>query len=137
MLSSQFGSEESLPSSQPASEHHSPAEDPSPEDLSERSLLDEVLSQTQTSLRSPQAQENANLAPCLEVARRYPNKPLVLEPIGIELVQAALNNYAQKLNIPSEKWRKMVVTIACTLFEDPVTRERLKEFWNQLSVKAQ
>lgn len=137
MLSSQFGSEKPLPSSQPASEHHSPAPEPSPDDVSERSLLDEVLSQTEASFQSGQPEELSNLAEFFEVARRYPNKPLVLEPIGIELVQAALKNYFQKLNIPSEKRRKMIITIACTLFEDPVTRERLKTFWNQLSVKAQ
>ena len=137
MLSPQFGSEEPLPSSQPASEHHSPASEPSPDDVSERSLLEEVLSQTEVSFQPGLPEELSNLAPFLEVARRYPNKPLVLEPIGIELVQAALKNYFQKLNIPSEKWQKMIITIACTLFEDSVTRERLKTFWNQLSVKAQ
>ena len=136
MLSSQFGSEEPLGSSQPDSEHYRPAPEPSPDVLSERSLLDEVLSQTEASFQSGQPEELSNLAPFLEVARRYPNQPLVLEPIGIELVQAALKNYFQKLNISSEKRRKMVISIACTLFEDPVTRERLKKFWNQLSVKA-
>lgn len=137
MLSSQFGSEEPLPKSQPASDRDIPAPEPSPDDVSERSLLDEVLSQTEVSFQPGQPEEMQNLDPFLEVARRYPDKPLVLEPIGLELVQAALKNHFQKLNIPSEKRREMVITIACTMFGDSVTRERLKKFWNQLSVKAQ
>ncbi|HUT09710.1 MAG TPA: hypothetical protein VMY42_04380 [Thermoguttaceae bacterium] len=59
-------------------------------------------------------------------------KPLTLEPVGVELVEAVLRNHFPTQPHASQLWQAINVRIALTLLEDPVSRERLEALWIRL-----
>lgn len=106
-------------------------------DPADQALLDEVLQRTQAAGDSSASSFAANLGPLLQVALRHRGKSFDLEPVAIDLVQAALEDQFRRLSQPPDCWRRMAERIARTLFEDPVAHDRLERFWNSLSARRQ
>lgn len=100
-----------------------------------RELLDSVLRQTaknQPAEDAGEAASAADLAALQTVAQRHGGKPLLVEPVVIELVQAVLSEQFQPLIASDESWQTMCSGIAQTLYDDPVSRERLDTLWSRL-----
>lgn len=96
------------------------------------SLLEEVLRRTLEAAESLDAFEASDLKPLLEVAERHRGRPLELEPVAVDLVDAALRDYFRQGPGGMDEWRQISRRVAETLFEDPTARERLEAFWNRL-----
>lgn len=103
----------------------------------ERLLLDEVLRQTQAAFDSQETDDLTELSPFLEVARRHPDSELTLEPVLVDLVQAALLEEIGQLPISSEQHESISLRVATALFEDPVCHGRLVAFWSRLLATQQ
>lgn len=99
----------------------------------DRDLLESVLRQTLAdSSDSPTASDLAALG---ELARKHPGR--TLDPaIAAEMVAAVLREPFEALVATAELWRSMVTGIAQTLWEDPVSRDRLQVMWSRLSESA-
>ncbi len=95
--------------------------------------LDSVLERTERLLSGNEPLEVADIEAVRDVARRYPNEPLSLEPIVVELVRAILHVHFRALPSWHSAWHDASRHVAETLFEDPVSRERLAALWGALS----
>jgi len=101
--------------------------------LSEPSLLDQVMNQTNAASHSRNLQDDPEVRPFLEVARIHHAESFVLDPVVVDLVKAALRNLRDRESTSLELWNQMSIQVAKTLFEDPVCHERLEAFWARLS----
>jgi hypothetical protein len=68
----------------------------------------------------------------LPVAHAHAGKPLTLEPVAVELVQAMLKSHFNAKTLPPPTMQSAARTIAATLMEDPGSRERLERLWSKL-----
>ncbi len=95
-------------------------------------LLEQVLSETVLNAPGtgdPMAPEE--MEALYEVARRHPGKPLTLQPVAVELVEALLmRRFPDQAD--REFWKHLANRIATTLMDDPPTQERLAVFWASL-----
>lgn len=98
-----------------------------------RDLLDSVLRQTAQTSASDDAVTADDLAALRQVAVRHRGEPLICQPVVVELVQAVLSEQFRPVVTTAESWQAMCSGIAQTLFEDPVSRERLDSLWARLS----
>jgi len=98
----------------------------------ERLLLDEVLRQTQAAFDSHETDDLSEMGPFLDVARRHAGSELTLEPVLVDLVQAALAETIGQVAIPSDQHDRIPLRVATTLFEDPICHPRLVAFWSRL-----
>ncbi|MDA1017814.1 MAG: hypothetical protein O3A00_25570 [Planctomycetota bacterium] len=95
-------------------------------------LLAEVLRQTEW---NDEADSTANpdiLAALKKVAAAHPGAAFELEPVGTELVAAALDEHFGHLK-SSPTWERMCHRLARSLFEDPTSLQRLQQLWQHLS----
>jgi hypothetical protein len=69
----------------------------------------------------------------LEVARRYPQSQLELDPVVIDLVKAVLGPQFARSVEGLTGGDEMATCIAQTLFADAAARERLNSLWTNLS----
>lgn len=97
-----------------------------------KDLLNSVLRQTAQTGESSDAVTGNDLSALRDVAARYRGRPLVLEPVVVELVQAVLSEQFQPVVVTAESWNTMCHGIAQTLFDDPVSRDRLDSLWARL-----
>jgi hypothetical protein len=72
-----------------------------------------------------------------EVARRLSGQPFSLNPVTVELVKAALIEWigpgaARSEPEPGPGWLDIADRIAATLYDDPVTHDRLAALWARL-----
>jgi hypothetical protein len=110
-----------------------PAASPTPSDRTpDAALLEWVLRQTSEWYHSSEQFDAADMEALLEVGRRHRGEPLSLEPVAVELVQAALRGHFSPQADTAEVRRTICTQIAQTLLDDPVARERLQTFWAQL-----
>lgn len=100
-----------------------------------RELLEKILEQTNAAQLSLGG-EQEDPAPFREVAERYRGRPLELDPIGIELVQAALVEYFRSADVSARDWRTVAGWVAGVLFDDPGSRQRLAVLWSRLQEPA-
>ena len=71
-----------------------------------------------------------------EVARRLAGESFALDPVVVELVGAMLLvQYGSQWNSPG-LWRVVSERIARSIFEDPLSRERMERLWDRLSGDA-
>ena len=104
---------------------------------SRRDLFEEVMRQTQE-LCDEGAEINgteinsAEKEAILEVARKFQGQPFSLDPVLGELVRAVLRSRLPERAGSGAAWREISAEIAETLFEDPVSRDRLERFWSRL-----
>jgi hypothetical protein len=92
------------------------------------SLLDQVLQNT-LSLSSVAPHELSDL---IDIGRRYCGQPLVVDPIGLELVEVILRHRLSAATSSPAERREMARQISESLLEDPHCETRLRDFWNQL-----
>jgi len=94
-------------------------------------LLEQVIRETlAASALEPSADLREKL---LDVARRYPQAQLELDPVVIEMVKAVLGPQFERSIKELHTWDDMVSCIAQTLFADATARERLNSLWTNLS----
>lgn len=106
-------------------------------DSTSRRVLEDVLKQTAALYSLDPTSDPADLEPLLEVARRYREPELSLDPILIELVRATLSRQPGK-NTESDQQLKLIAErVARTLFENPDARARVNDLWVQLQAVAQ
>ena len=108
------------------------ASEPSAE-RADPALLDKVLKQTLDAQSSGDPSANDRMRALVDVARRHRGKPLTLEPVAVELVEAVLAEEFPQPHTPPKLRQAMSARIAQTLLDDPVSRERLAVFWARLS----
>lgn len=98
-------------------------------------LLENVLRATLAVCASDEPLDRAQMERFLEVTKRHRGQPVTAEPVGRELVFAALEG-----QFPSPHgegfWQAMASQIARTLFEDPLARQRLERLWASLCEEA-
>ncbi len=128
MSASDLGSGEPV-DSRPAAEEES-AEASAGGDAS---LLESVLRQTAAMADSEEPPSREEMEAVEEVARRLAGEPFALDPVVVELVGAMLLvEYGNQWNSPG-LWRVVSERIARTIFEDPLSRERMEKLWDRLS----
>jgi len=96
-------------------------------------MLDQVLDQTLKSAVSGLSQGSADWDALLAIARDFRGTPFAVEPIGLRLVLAILQRQFATPGAPAVVTEEMARRITVTLCEDPVSLERLKSLWTQLS----
>lgn len=97
------------------------------------SLLESVLRQTAQMADSDEPPSRAEMEAVEEVARRLAGSSFALEPVVVELVGAMLLvQYGQQWNSPA-LWRVVSQRIARSIFEDPLSRQRMERLWDRLS----
>jgi hypothetical protein len=103
---------------------------PAPEDAS---LLESVLRQTAAMADSDEPPSRAEMEAVEEVGRRFAGRAFSLDPVVVELVGAMLLvQYGSQWNSPG-LWRVVSERIARSIFEDPLSRERMERIWDRLS----
>ena len=98
-------------------------------------LLEHVMRQTLECCETVEPLNAAEMRALGEVARRYRGRPLVLEPVAVELVEAVLDSFCPTANNSSRFWRNISVQVAQSIIDDPPALARLKTFWIRLSEK--
>lgn len=96
-----------------------------------RALLERVLRQTLLDDERDGPLDEADRRALAEVARRHRGKPLTLEPVGVDLVQAVLMTHFAGLADRPGFWRRVSLPIAETLLDDPVARGRIETLWDR------
>jgi hypothetical protein len=125
---------------QPAFDPHSGPNRPFDSDASGRlhqagqqHLLEKVLQMSLTAEKQQDAIDEADLQGLAQIARRYPGQPLSLTPVTLEIVQFLLAPWVKSLAGSPERWRRLTLRIASSLFDDPVARGRLEMLWQRVS----
>jgi hypothetical protein len=90
------------------------------------------MSQTLANLTSSRELDPQVLAALQEVARRFPDEGLSLDPVAIELIAASLRVQFPLLAQREAMLRRMSLWIAESILDDPAARHRLAELWARL-----
>lgn len=109
---------------------------PSDEKSPDSSLLEQVLQETLFGSGEGGALDEPLMASLVEVARRHQGRPLSLDPVLVDLVQAIVRINLSHLAARDADWQPMSRQIAATLWEDQPSQERLARFWSRLSEAA-
>jgi hypothetical protein len=97
----------------------------------DRGILESILQRALVAPDLDDAALTSQVEALAEVARRHRGEPLSMEPVGAELVEAALRaQYG--VTGPHPLWRSMSLEIARMLLEDPVSSGRLRRLWDRL-----
>lgn len=99
--------------------------------IEDRGLLERVLRETISAMEGDSVEPQC-MQRLLQVAKRYENQELTLDPIAIELVLGVVEHSFQQFQPPAEGWRTVSERIASVLMDDPQASERLKRFWARL-----
>ncbi len=100
-----------------------------PKEARDPDLLGRVLAETSEICGVDEPLDEADAAALREVARRFHGQPLVLDPIGVELVQTLLRSHFPAQPHDSQLWQAIAAKIALTLMDDPTSRKRLEALW--------
>ncbi len=98
----------------------------------DRALLERVLQETLTDDDLRETLTGVDKAALLEVAARYRNQPLSLDPVVVALVRAMLRTHFEALPGSEDLWRTISGEIGQTLWDNPAVRLRLEAFWRHL-----
>lgn len=98
----------------------------------EPGLLEMVVEQTVASLDEQSLAETLALPRMREIAQRYVDEALTVEPILMELIEAVLETHLPPLARAGSLKSKVVRAVSQTLFDNPVCRGRLELLWSQL-----
>ena len=103
------------------------------EQPSDSGVLDQVLAQSSTpAFPVGEPLDIGDMEAMREVAQLFRGQPLTLDPITIELIHSSLRSRFGNKSSTAEL-HVMAKEIAMSLFDDPLSRERLETLWNQLS----
>jgi hypothetical protein len=98
-------------------------------------MLEQILSARTGGAPDKGFVEPADVEALEAVARKLAGRPFALEPVAVELVFAMIEVQFHKAGIPADTLRTMAEQIATTLYDDPVSRQRLEALWLGLSQK--
>ena len=98
----------------------------------DRTLLERVLQETLTDGDLCEAMSAADKKALSEVATRYPNQHLSLDPVVVALVRAVLRTHFEALPGSEDFWQAISVEISQSLWDDVAARSRLEVFWQHL-----
>jgi hypothetical protein len=113
-----------------------PAEPPHEEKPADGGLLEKVLQATLFGSGDGGSPDEPLMASLVEVARRHQGRPLSLDPVLVDLIQAIVRINLSHLAGRDADWHAMSRQIAATLWEDQRSQERLERFWTRLSEAA-
>ncbi|MCE9527088.1 MAG: hypothetical protein K8R36_13660 [Planctomycetales bacterium] len=113
-----------------------PPEPPHEEKSADGGLLEQVLQATLFGAGEGGSPDEPLMASLMEVARRHQGRPLSLDPVLVDLIQAIVRINLSHLAGRDADWRAMSRQIAATLWEDQPAQERLERFWTRLSEAA-
>lgn len=88
------------------------------------SLLVQILDGSQET--TPSASNHPSLPLLQQVANRYPDAQISLQPVTTELVQTVLPSFR---GMQPADYAAMILRVSQSLWEDPESRRRLTEFW--------
>jgi len=117
--------------SRPAGQSPSPRESSETEGIPERGLLEKVLQQTLSGGAAVKL-DPGDLEALRKVARTHRGKPLVLDPVAVELVYAILCVQFPEQFRSAVTAKAMSAEIARALIDDPTGRQRLEAIWTDL-----
>ena len=96
------------------------------------SLLEKVLRETEELLCTDWPPDSREKAALREVARRHRGRPLSLDPVAVDLVQAVVGTrFAARPN-SAGFWREMAMHVAQTILDDPLAHDRLDALWSRM-----
>jgi len=95
-------------------------------------LLAQILESSQET--TPSAADHHSLPLLQQVANRYPDTEISLQPITTELVQTVLPAFR---GMQPADYATMILQVAQSLWDDPESRRRLGEFWGGLQRSIQ
>jgi hypothetical protein len=124
-MSTAPGSHNNAGHQQPAAEGRSSSR------AGDSTILDRVLQQTQAVFQTDEPLGDAEMRAFRQVADRHRGRPLELEPVGVELVAAAIDGLCPSKR-DSEFWRNVAAQVARILIDDPTTFARLNALWIRL-----
>lgn len=130
MSSRAFDSHKNGREEESASASEESLSEPAPQD---ESLLEEVLERTLAASDSLDSSDRSDLEPLLAVASRHRGRPFALEPVLVDLVQTVLQDQFPQSTMGAESWQQVSARLAKTLFDDPISQERLNALWTRLS----
>ena len=113
-----------------------PSEPPHEEKAADGGLLEQVLQATLFCSGEGGSPDEPLMASLVEVARRHQGRPLSLDPVLTDLIQAIVRINLSHLAGRDADWQAMSRQIAATLWEDQRSQERLERFWTRLSEAA-
>lgn len=102
-----------------------------PRSAADEALLETVLQQTLAALSGEESVDPSTKTALSTVAKRYAGQALVLEPIAVELVDAALPRLFLTGD-RAELRNRLAAHIAQTLMDDPIARPRFESLWHYL-----
>jgi hypothetical protein len=111
--------------------HSAAKETPAFPRAADSTLLERVLRQTLDICQPGEPIDPAEMQALHEVADRYRDRPLELEPVAVELVAAAIDGICPTTK-NSEFWRNIALQVARILMDDPSTRTRMNSLWIRL-----
>jgi hypothetical protein len=104
-----------------------------PAEATDGQLLEKVLEQTLARINEGVLFEAPDMNALKEVARRHRGQRLSLDPVAVELVQAAMRPQFGSLALTPQVWQQLTTQVARMLVEDPTAHDRLQGFWDRLS----
>lgn len=107
---------------------------PTESERPEGSLLEKVLQETL--FGSGGSPDEPLMAALVEVARRHQGRPLSLDPVLVDLIQAIVRINLGQRAAKEVDYIAMSRRIAETLWDDLPSRERLERFWTRLAEAA-
>lgn len=99
-------------------------------------LLEKVLRETAELFHTDRPLDGRDRAALGEVARRHRGKPLALEPVAVELVQAVVGTRFEARPDAAGFWREMAIHVAQAIMDDPAAHGRLEELWNRMGAEG-
>ncbi len=103
-----------------------------PDTPPDRGLLEEVVRQTLAAEEENAARDRL-IAECLrEVRARHAGRPLTLDPVVLDLVDAVLEREFAGDGRRRAMWRGVSRQVAQTVYDDPACRQRLEGLWSRL-----
>jgi hypothetical protein len=99
-------------------------------------LLEEVLEETAEASGMQEPLQDPERERIRQVVQRHRGRPLVLDPVAVELVEAVLLVSFPQLAGSSALAYSMAKQVAATLMEDPQVRPRLAALWERLGGTA-
>lgn len=100
--------------------------------VKERRLLDVVVHETVSALDDLTRIRTVDWPRLCEVAKRYSQVELTLDPILIELVSVLLEIHLPRIGQSFALRTRLARSVSETLFDNPVCRGRLELLWSQL-----
>lgn len=96
-------------------------------------LLEQVIRQTLMLDQSSAAENQALVQALREVALRHQGADFALDPITVEMVEAIFSTQFSGPAAASKQWQAISRRVAETLYEDPVSHDRLAALWARLA----